>query len=491
MPIGQMPTSVVDATVIAPETINKMRLVQCGWKALVVLVVSLASATLYAQTVDQVLAQSAADFRQQNYKHAIHLLEEQLKQSPSDRRLRMELGRAYLYDHDDERAMRIFRGLLREEPSNGLAKLELARALGYQQEYERSNRFYRELLNTNPNDEAASAGLVRNLIHQRRDTEARAELDRALSRHPESARLQDLKSRLESGGRENGSLEAKRSHLQGTETFFTDSASNRMWRSWQQLDTKIGYGFTSRLQMEERSLWVSGGPKANVISGIEDIRYRVNRFLLVDAGGGLVRFADSSHKALYRGELESHPWRRLRLIAGFSRLPVSPTVRASQFDLLREGWYGHANWNSSAWRLDAHWSHQHYSDHNLARREGAELIRWLGGPRLSIGGGYEFNHLRFSQNLLHGYFDPNTYQSHLGVGGVRLQYKKFRSEYLARVGGESISAAPYQKAWEISLRNSARLGNWDLGADYSYFHLAQNTGAFTAHMPHVFVAYSF
>ena len=441
--------------------------------------------------VEQTLARAEAEFRQQHYKQAVRLLEQQLQLSPNDRNLRLELGRAYLYDHRDQPAIQIFREILRDEPSNRVAKLELARASGYQGDYESSNRLYRDLLTDNPDDESASVGLVRNLLHQNKTIDARQELTQALAHHPESTRLRELKSRLDHHRTENAISENQRNRLQASETYFTDSASNRLLRSRQQLDTVIVRGLASRLQTEERSLWVSGGAKANVLSGTEGLRLRLNRFLLVDAGGGVVRFADHNTRALYRGELEANPWKRLRLIGGFSRVPISPTFASTQFNLLAEGWYARADWDSNEWRVNLQWSHQHYSDHNLARREGGELVRWFGGPHTAFAAGYQFNHLNFSQNLTHGYFDPSTYQSHLAVAGIRFRFKNFRGEYISRIGGETISAGPYNPAWELSLRNFATFGKLELGPDYSYFHLAQNTGAFKSHMLRILAVYRF
>jgi len=81
--------------------------------------------------------------QQRHYAEAIHLLEDGLKRFPADRTLKIELGRAYLYNRQDDRAMHLFREVLREEPSNRVAKLELARTLGYQRDYEASNVLYR------------------------------------------------------------------------------------------------------------------------------------------------------------------------------------------------------------------------------------------------------------------------------------------------------------------------------------------------------------
>jgi tetratricopeptide (TPR) repeat protein len=149
------------------------------------------------KSVDQSLAASQAALRQKHYTEAIHILQSALKRSPGNQKLRVELGRAYLYNRQDDRAMEIFRGVLREDPSNRRAKLELARALGYHRNYNASNQLYRELLKANADDEAASVGLIRNLIHQKQTAEARQELDQALARHPSSVRLQQTKVRME------------------------------------------------------------------------------------------------------------------------------------------------------------------------------------------------------------------------------------------------------------------------------------------------------
>ncbi len=159
-----------------------------------------AASTTFARTtksVDESLAASQAALRQKHYSEAIQILQSALKRSPGNQRLRVELGRAYLYDRQDDHAMQIFGKVLREDPSNRRAKLELARALGYHGEYNASNHLYRELLKANADDEAASVGLVRNLIHQKRTAEARQELDQALARHPNSVPLKQGKLRLE------------------------------------------------------------------------------------------------------------------------------------------------------------------------------------------------------------------------------------------------------------------------------------------------------
>jgi hypothetical protein len=58
-----------------------------------------------SKSSEQSLAAGRAALRQKHYDQAIDLLEGGLTRSPNDERLRVELGRAYLYSHQDERAM--------------------------------------------------------------------------------------------------------------------------------------------------------------------------------------------------------------------------------------------------------------------------------------------------------------------------------------------------------------------------------------------------
>ncbi len=452
---------------------------------------------------EQTLKAAQDALRGRNYAQAIRLLEDGQRRFPDDLKLKVELGQAYLYDRQDDRAMQLFRDVLRVEPSNRKAKLQLARALGYRRDYQASNQLYRELLQANPDDELASEGLIRNLMHQKRTAEARRELTEALTRHPNSPRLQDYKRRLDQRGKRSGEAHRerkppetagwkRRGRLEATGAYLTDSASNRSWRSSQRFDHDIGRALTGRLEMEERLLWKSGGPKAKVLSGTAGLRLPLTPFLSLAADGGAVRFADGSSRPLYGLDLELHPTRRLWLTAGFSRNPIYPTFRATQFNLLAHGWHTHVEWNPGHWRLNVRGSRLHYSDGNRMHREGGELLRLMGDSSLALLAGYRFNHLAFNQNLHHGYFSPSGYQSHLGVGGVRFRVgKSFRGEYLARVGAESISGQSYRPAWELALRNRMMLGNWELGGDYFYYHLAQATGAFRAHAPRVLLAYHF
>src|SRR5262249_22699547 len=150
-------------------------------------------------------------------------------------------------------------------------------------------------------------------------------------------------------------------------------------------------------------------------------------------------------------------------------------------DLLAEGWWARLDWRPRSWRVSADFAKQHYSDSNRNQREDAEVLRWIGNTHFAVGLGYGYSHTLFAQNLLHGYFSPNGYWDHLALGGFRFGAGKvYRGEYIVQCGAESIDANPYQLAWQATAENRLSFGRLDLGADYTYFHLAQSTGAFRA-----------
>lgn len=448
------------------------------------------------QSSKEALAAGRVALREHNYREAIRIFEDALKKSPNNRDVKNELGRAYLYNHQDDRAMQLFREVLKDDPENRTAKLELARALGYHKDYEASNRLYRELLKGEA-DEQAEAGLVRNLMHQGKTAEAKHELETALARHPDSQRLKEYKNRLEQQKYRPTRLEPrpavweKQGRVAGTTGYYSDSVGNRSWRSSQEFDYRFAPAFGLKTQVEERTLWNSTSPKANVLWGTGDLQFRPTRAVILSAGGGAARFANGGGRGLYRGEVELQPVKHLYVSGGFSRIPVAPTFLATQFNLVADEWNARVRWHSQAWRAFAEWKGQQYSDGNHGKRAEAEFVRWFGTPQLSIGAGYQFRYIGFSQTLLHGYFNPGRYQSHLGVGGIKVGAGRFRGEYLVRMGGESIAPAAYQSAWELALRNRMLLQQWELGADYFYFHLAQDAGPFTAQMGRFVIAYRF
>lgn len=445
-------------------------------------------------TVAHSIDEAQAALRHRRYSEAVRTLEDALKKFPGDARLRIELGRAYVYQHRDGQAIEVFRAVLRDEPSNREAKLELARVLSYKGKYEPSNRLFRELLATNAGDEAAAIGLVRNLLLQQKKDEARREVGQALAQHPNSLRLQEYRDNLQTN---QTTLPASRERnapdrIAADGSYFSDTTGNRVLRAGQQLDLQFGRTVSNSFRLDEKSLWISQGPKANISSFNDEGRVRVTQWLFVGAGGGMVRFADDSNRALYRGELILHPARHFWLQGGFSRIPIVPTYQASQFDLLAEGWWTRLDWQPRSWHVSADFAKQHYSDSNHNQREDVELLRWIGNSHFSFGLGYGYSHSSFTQPLLHGYFDPNQYRNHLALGGFRFAVGKiYRGEYIAQYGAESVDTSPYQFAWQATAKNRLSLGRVEMGADYTYFHLAQSTGAFRAQVGRVSLAYRF
>src|SRR5216684_791881 len=445
-------------------------------------------------SAQQSIADAQVALRHRHYSQASRTLEDALKRFPGNVQLRLELGRVYVYQRQDARALEIFRAILRDDPSNREAKLELARVLSYDGKYEPANQLFREMLATNANDEAAAIGLIRNLLSEKKKDDARREVEQALARHPSSLRLQEYRDDLL---KNQSPLSASREgiapdRLQADAIYFGDSAGNRAFRAGQRFDLQVGRKITNSFRLDEKSLWVSQGPKANIFSVNDEGRVRLARWLFVGGGGGIVRFADNSNRALYRGTLILHPLKNLWLQGGFSRIPITATFQSAQFDLLAEGWWTRLDWQPRSWRVSVDFSKQHYSDSNRTQREDAEVLRWIGNSQFAVGLGYQYAHSSFTQTFANGYFNPNQYHSHLGLGGFRFGIGKFyRGEYIAEYGAETVDQNPYQSAWEATAKNRFVLGKLEMGVDYTYFHLAQSTGAFRAQVGRVRVEYSF
>jgi hypothetical protein len=334
-------------------------------------------------------------------------------------------------------------------------------------------------------------------MHQGKTAEAQRELELALARFPTSKQLQEHQRKLQSrkrGAERNEPRSAaweNHGRVLATTGFYGDSATNRSWRSSQEFDYRFTPRVGTRFQVEERTVWTTVSPKANVLWGTSELQFRPVRGVVLSAGGGAARFANGGSKGLYRGEAEVHPTKDLWIAGEFFRSPIAPTFLATQYNLTADTWGARVQWNPQGWRGYAVWRGQNYSDGNSAKRSEAELVRWFGTPQFSIGAGYQYRYIGFKQTLLHGYFNPNRYHSHLAVAGFKVGARRFRGEYLVRIGKEKIAATPYQTAWEVVLRNRVQLQQWELGADYIYFHLAQDAGPFNAQLGRFLVGYRF
>ena len=445
--------------------------------------------------VERPLEEAQCAMLQRRYAEAIKVLEKSLARFPGDNRLLVELGRAFVYNGEDRRAIRLFRHVLRQESTNRAAKLGLAQALGYRGDFKESDRLYDELLAANPDDEAAAIGLVNNLMHQRRTVEARRVVQEALARHPNSLRLQEYKDRLEEG--QLGADERVPRHtpngLLGYGDYVADSEGNRFWQLSQHFDSQITRVLFNRLVFEQRRLWKTGEaePPVTVTSGIDEMNLRLTSLLWLNAGGGTVHYPGGNF-GLYSGGLGVAPMRRLLVEGGFSRFPLYPTAQAADLNLLVEGWQAQVGWQPGRWDLGARWFKGHTSDGNHVVRQNAVFLRWFGGRRFSFGAGYRFTHYEFSEHLRNGYFDPKDYKSDLGLAGFNFHLgRHFHAEYMWRIGAEKIAPAGYQPAWEMDLHNRFSWGKWELGADYLYFRVAEFNGAYRAEGGRLGVTYRF
>jgi len=283
--------------------------------------------------------------------------------------------------------------------------------------------------------------------------------------------------------------------IQNTESFFADTSGNRSVYSSQGLVYQFSRNFTSRMRLDETSLWKTGTSTATLLSGTADTRFRFGKYVAVRTSLGAVRFADTSSRLLYGGDLELFPLKGLTLSGGFARYPIAPTVDSTLFNLLSEGWHSHLDYHVYNFSVTGSFSLTHYSDGNHGEREWAEALRWFPwhDNQFALGGGYAFRHIHFTKDLNHGYFSPNQYRSHLAAAGFRVRLgKHYRGEYLGYGGAEILeNFAGYSPAGEVLLKNDFLFGPWDLSADYSYYHLIQTTGAFRANAVSVTLGYKF
>jgi Tfp pilus assembly protein PilF len=447
------------------------------------------------QEVAKIVALSQEALDAHNEQQALTLIKDGLVRFPDDESLKIQLARIYVEQKHDRQAMGLLNGILLANPASRNAKLTLAQLYGYRDNYKESDRLYQELLAANPDDEAAALGLVHNLILEGRRTEARQQVQQAVARHPTSLELQQYNDYLaENPGSETQPVRTVH-RVQNTESFFADTSGNRSLYSSQGITYQFNTKLTSRVRVEETSLWKTGTITETVLSGAAEGRYRLNKYIAIRSSVGAVRFVDTSSRVLYAGDLELFPIKSLLLSGGFSRYPVAPTFDSTAFDLLAEGWHSRLDYRAHNLSLSGTFSLARYNDTNRGEREWAEALRWFpwDDNKFAIGGGYSFRHIHFTKNLNHGYFNPNQYRSHLGAAGFRMRLgKHYRGEYLGYGGGELLEDfAGYSPAGEVLVKNDFVFSHWDLAADYSYFHLIQTTGAFRANAVTVTLGYKF
>src|SRR5712692_5222963 len=93
-------------------------------------------------SVQQSINQAQVALRHRHYSQASRTLEDALKRFPGNIQLRLELGRVYVYQRQDSRAIEFFRAILRDDSSSREAKIELARVLSYDKKYEPANQLF-------------------------------------------------------------------------------------------------------------------------------------------------------------------------------------------------------------------------------------------------------------------------------------------------------------------------------------------------------------
>ena len=305
-------------------------------------------------------------------------------------------------------------------------------------------------------------------MHQQRSSEARDVVDRALTFHPNSLRLQEYKDRIDSGhlGGEERELVVARNLVEMDTDYINDSSKNHSWRSLQRLDFGIRPGLTNRLLFEQQFQHGFDDSFEAVETFNEELRWRVRESLLFSAGGGAVRFNNADVHAIYDTSLAFQPMRHLVLGAAFSRVPIIPDAEASEHRLTAQGWEAFSIWTPARWQINLHGSRQHYSDGNIGSRQSAEVSPGVGSAAADFRSGLPLSALQFRhrnlptatsvQTVIRAIWRWLVFGFVLG-GGIE-------ESSSVRSGLESPAAgSDFRAAWEIHARNEVPAGKLDVG----------------------------
>jgi len=451
--------------------------------------------SLSSPSAARALAEAESAALERHYSAAIKILVATLHEHPGSAILQLELGRMYLTTGKDGKARRLFMEILKTQPRNRDAQLELARTLAYQQRYNESDNLYRRLLDENSSDEAAAIGLTSNLVHERRANEAAEVANSALRYHPNSLRLLEFKDRIASGGLggDERSVPLAANGFSTSADYFNDSAGNHSWRETEGLDVRVKPGLTSNLHFEQQFLHSLDDSREVVETFSEVVRWRPLERFAISAGGGAIHFDKGDVRAIYEATLTGQLASHLLLGAAFSRIPVVPDAEAAEHQLTAQGWEVFALWTPAHWQVNLRATRRHYTDENVGEQEWTEALHHWTASKVDYIAGCRFRHYGFSQDVAHGYFSPDNYQSYQATFGAAFHpIRKYRGEVTIRTGAESIaSGADFQAAWEISARNQLTLEHWRVNLEYSRYHMAQVTGAFRGDAARFEFAYRF
>jgi tetratricopeptide (TPR) repeat protein len=461
--------------------------------AILLLVLSAAAQQPILNQPVHIVARSQQALTEHNPKEALRLVLEGLVAFPDSDALELQLARVFIYQKHDAQAIEKINAVLRRNPDSRDSHLLLAQVYGYREDYKRSDPIYRDLLTNDPKDEAAALGLIHNLVLEGKREEARQQLQAALQHHPNSLLLLEYNDYLSaSGGTAQETRSAQYRRVQSGFGFFADSSGNRSVNNSQSFSYQIARNLFSRARLDETELWKTASPARTAVSGSEELRWRFNKFVALRASGGAIRFADDVSKGIGTGDLELYPLKGLMVSGGYSQFAILPTFDAETFDLVGRGWHERVDYRIKNLSVNAAGFLTRYSDGNRSEREYGEAMRWFGSGAWSIGGGYAFRHIHFTQEVNHGYFSPGQYWSHLGAGGFRLNIGKvYRGEYLGYMGGERINQGGFTNAGEVMLRNEFFYRRFDFEANYSHFQLVQSTAAFKSDVVSGAVGYRF
>jgi tetratricopeptide (TPR) repeat protein len=381
---------------------------------------------------------------------------------PKEPKARLERGKVFLWSRQYDKAREAFGTLLAEDPSQREARLAMARANAWDGRQAEAREHYQRVLDAEPNDPEALLGVAQTWAWSGKGSAARPYFERALAARPgmKEAEIGLAYLDLDAGDTSSAAARAKRlseAHPEDPEVRDLAAAVKKARAPW----ISVGYdhlGDTDDNRYDTLRLEGGFGLPAKL-----DLRFGLSGTEL-DGPGAAVASGDGSVATLYgvlgwrprsrhRGELRlgaarltrSDGIERTTAIGGSTyTFPLgswtaraaathdpfvySPAILDNEIDVTTVS-FGASGRAARRVQLDASAAYGDFSDGNA--RLGGEVGAWYvftGGRTTTLAGGV-VRGFRFSDDLDHGYFDPQrliapvgSLRSYGSVGGSAWTY---------------------------------------------------------------------
>lgn len=384
------------------------------------------------------------------YNRSLKIYERYLERHPDHEEIRLERAKVKSWSGAHAETIDYYDAHLARNPDDQVVRLELAKVLSWDGKLNRSIDEYRKILDAEPDNLEARVGLARTLSWSGDLSDADHRYDAILSSHPEhvGARLgkaqlalwrgetrrgHALLDALDTDQPGNAEVARYRSELQKYQKPVIESTHDRVgdtdgndYRVTRVAATWHLTPFTTLTGLARRAETHLGGKEASV--NFVGLRFGASLPLGVElriTGG--VDFINPSVFAQRRGANGERHSRVVGSVAAFG--PIAGTWRWNAavdhrtFDALREvvdqdisfeSVNGGANGLIGKFKVGVAGGYADFSDDNSRIHFTSYfLYPWDLTGDVHIELGYRFRFMDFDQNLANGYFDPQSFYSHL------------------------------------------------------------------------------